>query len=121
VRSQAPWITLNGMTTRSIPRIHPRTDEPAAPDDRRTARAAELAATLGQLDTDHHIFAGSLLASAVNEYATAAHRPWVVTPATPPALLMRAMASLSVRTPGARSRSARVLLDAARATPGATS
>lgn len=99
------------MQSPTLIHVRPRADELPRQGDPRPARCADLAATLGRLDADHHLFAGSLLSSAVNEYAAAAGRPWSFDAAAPPALLLRAIAKLSILAPEARSLSARVLLD----------
>lgn len=78
----------------------------------RTARCADLARAVGQLDLDDPLFTGSLLAAAVNAYAAQAGRQWRFDPVTRPALLLRALSKLSIHAPDARSASARVLVDA---------
>ena len=80
---------------------------------RPTTSCSDLAVAVGQLEIRDPLFAGSLLSSAVNEYAAQAGRPWTFDPATPPAVLLRAIARLATSAPRARSASASVLLDAA--------
>ena len=121
VQRQPERITLRDMQSPSLPRFHSRADELPRCDDHRTARCTVLAARLGRLDTDHHLFAGSLLSSAVNEYAAEAGRPWRFDPAAPPVLLLRAIGTLSILAPEAQSVSARVLLDTTGAALGGTS
>lgn len=90
-----------------------RQAEPCPPQDGpHTARCADLAAVVGQLDLDDNLFAGSLLSSAVNEYAARTGRNWRFDPAAPPALLLRALSKLSIHAPETHSISAAVLLDA---------
>jgi len=79
-----------------------------------TTGVIDLAHAVGQLELDHSLFTGSLLAAAVNEFAASAGRDWHFDPGATTAALLRALAYLSITAPDVRSASAQVLLDAHR-------
>lgn len=103
--------------TSTIERLHRRPGPPDAPP---TARCADLAEAVGQLDAADDLFTGSLLSAAVSEIAALSGRQWNLEPTTHPALLLRALAVLSIGAPDAPSPSARVLLDAHQSMRGAS-